>query len=207
MISDSSTSKYTSPVLITAAVIIILAGFMAAKSIVIPLLLSMFIGIISAHPIRWLAGKGVPHWLSVILVLLGILLTIFFVGGVVGSSVSRFSENMPEYQENVRAITKDLVSGLEALGFDISSEQMATTIGPGKAFGFAANFLSEIGAILGDSLLILFIVIFMMFEMNSFPVKVKVIEKMDGSSYDYFHKISNSIRHYLAIKTVVSLST
>ena len=90
MISDSSTSKYTSPVLITAAVIIILAGFMAAKSIVIPLLLSMFIGIISAHPIRWLAGKGVPHWLSVILVLLGILLTIFLLYEVDLTQVSLF---------------------------------------------------------------------------------------------------------------------
>jgi len=196
-----------SPILIIAAIFIILAGLMAAQTIVIPLLLALFIGIISAHPIQWMTSRKIPHTISVVIVLMGILSSLFFVGGVVGSSVSRFSKEMPVYQENVKNMTRDLVSKLESRGIDISSEQMSGIIEPGKAFGFAADFLSEIGAIVGDSLLILFIVIFMLFEMNSFPVKVKVIEKLKGSSLNFFTKIAANLRHYLAIKTVVSLLT
>ena len=196
-----------SPVIIIAAVFIVLAGLMAAQTIVIPLLLATFIGIISAYPIQWMTIRKVPHTISVIIVLIGILLSLFFVGGVVGSSVSRFSNAMPVYQENIKKMTQNLVSGLESRGIDISSEQMASIIEPGKAFGYATDFLSEIGAMLGDSLLILFVVMFMLFEMNSFPVKVKVIEKLEGSSLNFFTKIADSLRHYLAIKTVISLFT
>jgi predicted PurR-regulated permease PerM len=203
---SESRSQKVSTAIILASVFIILAGLMAAKSIVIPLLLALFIGVISAYPIRWITSKRVPHWLAVIIVLLGIFITLFFVGGVVGNSVSTFTDEMPKYKENIAEMTLSIRQSLNRRGIDIT-EEMGSLIQPDKAFDYATIFVSDIGAIIGDSLLILFVVIFMLFEMNSFPIKMSVVEKLRGGSLKYFKEIGESIRHYLAIKTVISLLT
>ena len=55
--------------------------------------------------------------------------------------------------------------------------------------------------------MILLVSIFILAEMNSFGVKARVVEKLHGNSLDYLNKIGKNIRHYLTIKTVISLGT
>ncbi len=44
-----------------AAFVVVVAGIMAAKSILIPFLLASFLAIICAPPLYWLRSKGVPN--------------------------------------------------------------------------------------------------------------------------------------------------
>ena len=77
---DNPSIKIISPALKVASVIIIIAGLMAAQSIVVPLLLALFISIICAKPILWLEGKKVPSTLAILIVLGGIILITFGMG-------------------------------------------------------------------------------------------------------------------------------
>ncbi len=60
MTSDGIPARYLSPPLTAAAVIIIIAGMMQASSIVTPILLALFISVICAQPVTWLARKKNP---------------------------------------------------------------------------------------------------------------------------------------------------
>ena len=80
MENTKSPGVQSSPIIDMAAVIIIIAGLMTAKSIVIPVLLAMFISVICAQPILWLRKKKVPHSLAVLIVIVGIMLIFFGLG-------------------------------------------------------------------------------------------------------------------------------
>jgi len=81
-----------SQILITiAAFVIVVAGMRAATDILVPFLLAIFISVISAPPLFWLQRKGLPTWLALITVIIGILIVGFLMAWLVGSSVKDFS--------------------------------------------------------------------------------------------------------------------
>jgi len=63
-----------SPVVKIAALIIIIAGVIYAKSIITPFLLALFISIICAQPISWLEKKRIPRWIALISVILAMVI-------------------------------------------------------------------------------------------------------------------------------------
>lgn len=197
----------TSGFVIAASIIIIIAGVMAADSIILPIILALFISIICAQPIIWLEKRKIPYGLSVLIVLgsLGLLLVVF--GGIIGNSLARFSKDAPKYEENLRAITVSMIDYLNAAGANINSERLAQIIDPGKILSFTAGAVGEIGQIMSDSFVIMLVTIFMLLEVKSFLLKADIIEKVHGNSLDFLDKIGVSIRNYLSIKTVISLMT
>ena len=190
-----------------AAGIIVIAGLMAAQSIIIPIILSLFISIIYSQPILWLEKKKIPWGVGVLLVLLigGILL--FTLGGVIGRSINEFFKDAPKYEESLRAMTLNILDALNEAGAEIDSKQLFDLIDPGKVFSFTVGAVGEIGKVISDSFVVLLITIFMLLEVKEFIFKSEKIEKLYGNSLNYFEEIGKSIRHYLSIKTLVSLLT
>ena len=88
MNSDLKSNSKTYSILQLAAGIIVITGVMAAQSIVIPIILSLFISIICTQPILWLEKKKVPWGAAMLIVLIvgGILL--FSLGGIIGSRLA-----------------------------------------------------------------------------------------------------------------------
>ena len=97
-----------SPLLKIAAIIIIIAGIMAAKSIVIPFLLALFITIMVAPLLLWLQNRGIHSSLALIsimgidLILAGLLILL------VSSSLHDFSANMPFYEAKMHTMMGSL---------------------------------------------------------------------------------------------------
>src|SRR5674476_344254 len=80
-----------SPVVNIAALIIIIAGVIYAKSIITPFLLALFISIICAQPISWLEKKKIPRWIALISVILGMIVLFSAFAFVIGGTISSFS--------------------------------------------------------------------------------------------------------------------
>lgn len=73
MNSNAQQMKVSQIIITIAAIVIVVAGMRAATVILVPFLLAVFISIISATPLFWLQRKGLPTWLALIAVILGIL--------------------------------------------------------------------------------------------------------------------------------------
>jgi len=196
-----------SPALTWASLIIIIAGMMYAKSIITLVLLALFISVICAQPILWLGKRKVPHGFAMLIVLVGVVLLFFGIGELIGGSLKQFIADSPKYEATLNSMAASLIQSLNDRGLSISYEEISNMIDPGKIMRFTAGAITEVGGIMGNVFLIFFIVFFLLLELNSFSVKTKAIIKTPDESLDYLTRISQGVRHYLGIKTIVSFMT
>ena len=194
-------------VMFLAAVILIIAGIMAAKDIVIPIILALFLSIICSQPILFLQKRKFPYSVALLIVLACLAFTVILLGGIVGNSISNFMVDLPIYEEKLREIFSIVIANINKTGTDITTEQVFKLIDPGQVLSFSALAAGEIGKVLSDSFLIVLIMIFMLLEVKILILKTALIEKIFGNSLEYLNKIGKNIRHYLSIKTYVSIIT
>jgi predicted PurR-regulated permease PerM len=200
-------TKQISPALNTAAFIIIIAGMMYASSLISLMLLSLFVSIICAQPLAWLERKKVSHGLAIFIVLFGVLIIFVIIGQLIGGSVAQFTTDTPKYTARLNEIVVSSFQSLNEMGFNISAGQLREMFDAGKIMSATAGMLGELSGIMGNTVVIIFIVIFLLLELNVFAVKTIAIVDKPAESLKYLKEIGQSIRHYLGIKTLVSLLT
>ncbi len=195
-----------SPIIKLAALIIIFAGAIYAKSIIAPFLLALFISIICMQPITWLEKKRIPRWLAIIIVILGLIL--FFSGFtfLIGRTLTFFLGNVSKYEPTITKISNSFIQFLNDKGINIPKDQISTLIQPAKILEFTSGAAKELLAMLGKTFLIFLIILFILMEFASFSIKAKAITRGSDTSIAYFNTILRNIRHYLAIKTLVCIS-
>ncbi|MCX6285900.1 MAG: AI-2E family transporter [Bacteroidetes bacterium] len=206
MNSKSIGSMEGSPVIKVAALIIIIAGVIYAKSIITTFLLALFISIICAQPISWLEKKRIPRWLALIIVILGLIILFSGFAFLIGGTVSSFSSNVSKYESTLTAISNSFIQVLNEKGLKIRPDQVSNFIQPARILEFTASAVNGLLNMMGNTFLIFLIILFMLMESGSFSVKAKAILSGSDESISYFSTIIKNIRHYLGIKTLVCLS-
>ncbi|MBE0651946.1 MAG: AI-2E family transporter [Bacteroidales bacterium] len=192
----------------TAAVIIIIAGVIMAESIITMLLMAFFISVIGAHLVSWIDAKKVPHVLSVIIIMVGILLIILGLSSIIGGSVSSFTSHLGKYENRLIGIITSANQEFTRLGFNFSTQKLTQMFDPVKILDITASTLGQLGNVMSNTTLIFFIVLFVLLEMKSISLKSKIFGAASaGKTMKNISRIEKSVRHYLVIKTVVSLMT
>ncbi|WP_075591355.1 AI-2E family transporter [Labilibacter marinus] len=196
-----------SPILKLAGIIIIIAGLKVANSILLPLLLALFVSIICAQPILWLIKKKIPNWLSILIVLSGLLIILIVLASIIGNSLSQFTSKLPKYEEGLNNILISLSHRFNFIESGISFDQIIEQIDTSKVLQFSSNLLGQLGNLMSNSFVILLVTIFILAEMNVANVKTKLLEQEFSQSLDYLNEVGRKIRHYLSLKTLISLIT
>jgi predicted PurR-regulated permease PerM len=195
-----------SPLVKIAALIIIAAGVIYAKSIITPILLALFISIICAQPITWLEKKRIPRWLALIIVIFGLIILFSGFTYLIGGTVSSFSGNLSQYESTLTTINNSFIQFLNEEGIKIPKNQFLTLVQPAKILEFTASALNTVFNMVGTTFLIFLIILFILLEFGSFSVKAKAIQIESDKSISYYSTILQNIRHYLGIKTLLCLS-
>ena len=197
----------SSPLLKIAALIIIFAGLIYAKSIITPFLLALFISIVCEQPISWLEKKRMPRWLALIIVLLGMIVLFTGFAFLIGETVSSFSGNLSKYESTLTDLSNSFIQFLNEKGYKIKQDQIFNLVQPAKILEFTASTLNALVNMMGNTFLIFLIVLFTLTEFGSFSIKTKAILSGTDTSTAYFSTILQNIRHYLGIKTLICLLT
>lgn len=190
-----------------AALIIIIAGVIYAKSIITPFVLALFISIICAQPISWLEKKRIPRGIALIVVVLGMVVLFSSFGFLIGGTVSSFSDNLPKYESALTTISDSFIQNLSENGIKIPSDQISALVQPAKILEYTATALNTLFNMVGTTFLIFLIILFILMEFGSFSIKARAIRNETDTSISYFSTILQNIRHYLAIKTLLCLAT
>lgn len=193
--------------LVMAAFIIVVAGMRAAESLLVPFLLSLFIAVIVTPLLSWLNNRGVPNWLSILLIVLGIIVIGFFIGAIVGSSINSFRSDLPEYQTRLLAVSDGLQQKLAAMGITIDRSQWRDIFNPSAALSMAGNTLASFGNLMTNSFLILLTVMFILAEEVNFSDKLRMAVPGGDKTINALHGFTSSVNKYMAIKTLISLLT
>ena len=190
-----------------AASVVILAGIMYSSVIVTQFLMAVFIAIVSAKPVGFLRKLGMSNGIAVIVVLLFIVLFSLSLGGLLGTSVANFTSNLDVYNSKVIGTVKSILGYFNSKGIRVSSGMLLNTIDPGLVMNFTARILNSMGVIMGNWVMILLIVGFILAEADSFPLKLSAILNRPQHSIHQISEVVDQINHYLGIKTITSLMT
>lgn len=204
---DSEPAPATRFMLVAAAFIVLVAGMKAAQPLLVPFLLALFIAVIAAPPLFFLTRKGLPGWLSLTLVVVGIMLCGILLGWMIGGSLNDFMANLPKYQERLEGQSHGLIIWLQNHGVTLNESTLLGYVNPAKAMALAGNLLTGLGNVLTQALLILITVIFILVEAAGFQQKIRAFSADPEASMARIKEITTSIKQYMSIKTSTSLLT
>ena len=202
-----------------ASIVIVIWGMRQSAPLLVEVLLAIFIAIVCAPSLYWLQKKGLPTWLSMVVVILGMFsIAIGFIV-LMGPSVTSFANDLPQYKKEVIQTYEgvgewfdklNIVERLEkATGKNINIQNsMGELLDVNKAFQFAQNVGTALGSALGGAFMIALTAIFILLEASGFPQKLTALSGTTAKQSEFiFHRILEDVRRYLVLKTLMCLLT
>ncbi|KGQ71302.1 membrane protein [Chelonobacter oris] len=210
----SELNPFFALIVMSAGVVIILAGVKAAADIITPLLLALFIAIACSPLVRKMVNYKIPQWLAITL-LLCLIFTLFSVfATLVGASVNEFSASLPQY----KLLLSEKVSWLTALAdrYNVSllipQQRIVENLNPNTLMNFMSNILGQLSGMLSNIFILFLIVVFMLLEIPLAKRKLTYLantqpkdEQIELKSEVY--RVIDSVIRYLSIKTLISMCT
>ena len=178
-----------------AAIAIVLGAMRVASGVLVPGLLALFIAIVCTEPMYWLVEKGLPRWLSILVVVLLLLAVSSLMPLVVSGSIVQFNQQLPAYQVRLDDLMLQSSDWLQQFGY--TSESLRTIFDLSAVLAYVQVILGALGGILSSYLLIMLLVIFILVDL---PRSLADGDTTAG-------QIIRTVQHYFAIKTFTSLLT
>ena len=192
--------------IVAACVIIVLAGLKIASPIVVPFLLSLFIAIILSPGYNFFNKKGLPHGISLLIVISFLILFFVLVGKLLGSSAVEFNANLSFYEKQLTLYFHDIVEFANDFGIDIPEKDLQTVFNPKLIMGFATNILQGMSSLVTNGFVTLLTVVFMLLESDVFVKKMIYISSKSSAS-THVGTILSQIKEYMVLKALISLLT
>ena len=194
--------------LLTAAgVVLLVAGLKHAESLVVPFVVSAFLAALTAPVVVWLDRHRVSPGLSVPLVVLVVLGLLFgFVGLLVGSG-NAFVAAFPRYQARLGELFAGLSDWLRTQGIELNWDLLRSAVKPESVVSVFDKTLSGLVNAVSYTLLVIFTMVFMLFEVTGLPTKLRAAIGDPEADLGHFQKVTSEIKSYIVIKTYVSLGT
>ena len=206
--TEQSNSQRGIRLLVTAAaLVVIVAGINQAQSVLVSILVAVFLAMLGTPPVLWLERKRVPSIVAVMLVMTGMVAILLIVGAIVGVTINNFYTKLPVYQARLQEQLGTFQLYLETRGIVDVDKVLRGLINPGAVMGLMARLLAELGAALSNMVLILLTVGFILFEVSSFPVKLRAVLGDPQQVFPQFTRFVSDIERYMVIKTLISLAT
>jgi predicted PurR-regulated permease PerM len=190
-----------------ASLIVVIAGLKAASAIVVPLLVAMFLAMLATPPMLWLRDRHLPIGIALGLIVILLISVVAIVGSLIGSSINELSGALPVYEQKLRLSLDITVNYLRERSIDLPTSGVAEWVDPKAAAQFFGRLLAGFGGILSDSLLIIFMVFFLLLEATVIPAKLRFILPDPEETLTNFSGFMDALKSYLAIKTGTSMLT
>ena len=201
MFSDKTNYYYlkTSAVCLTIIAAGIVTAFLVyTKSLLIPLVISIFLYTILAQMTLYMKQKfSFPSWLAMTI---SILLCAAFFAGVIlftVNSVGTFLKGAEVYRQNLIDTITDLISRLQQHGITLDQKFIETYLRELPLFNWLKNFGGKLFSLISNTtLIILFMTFFLFGSKKTPPITNPAIKEM----------LAN-VSVYLSVKLIASLAT
>ena len=196
-------------IIISAALVILVAGMKQAAPLLVPFLLAIFIAVISFPLMSRLQQSGFSRGLSLTLVILLVVLIGIGLTVLIGSSLTDFSRTLPEYQSRISAEWGQAIQWLNEHGIS-AAENLKELADPAAAMGLISSILKGFGNVLTNSFLIILTVIFILMEAAGLTQKVLLVsdqEDAQPAKNNFSQVFVEKLRNYMSMKTIISMIT
>jgi AI-2 transport protein TqsA len=181
----------------TAALVVIAAGIREAAGVLNSILLAMLLTVTVVPAFDALRRRGVSKPLAVVLtslLLAGVLVAML---GVLGLSGTRLLQVLPHYQDRAESLRHSLEGMLADRGIEPERVMSLDLVDPNRLLGLAAGFLSGLGKVLSQALLLILIVAFFLAERGLSDQTFRP----DGTA----GRVARDVRQYLLLTALTGL--
>jgi predicted PurR-regulated permease PerM len=192
---------------VAASLIVVVAGLRSAGQLILPFLTAVFLAVVSLPVMGWLQRRKLPTPLAVLSTVALAAAVVSVLGVVVGRSVNEFANVAPQYRTRIQEMSADVMGWAEGLGLPLAQSSLLDYVNAEALLNVLGGTLGALAQLLSNAFLVLLAVIFILFEAAGFRDKLQVAFGTREGSLARFGQMTEQIQKYLAIKTVVSLST
>jgi predicted PurR-regulated permease PerM len=210
MLSEqNATHRWWSPTarffLITGGIVLTIGGLKYASPIMGPLLLAIFLALLANPVLSWLRSKGLPSWLSFLVLGLSIIVAAVAVVLLISVSLNSLQANVPKYQANMAKYVDSFKASLASYGVDISSFKLSSLFSPkslasaiGKLLAYSVNQLTII-------ILAFLLFIFLLAEARDFPAKAIKAFGENSPIVQHLGSFGGAVVTYTKVLTLANL--
>lgn len=194
-------------VAIAAGVVVVVAGLKAAESLFVPVLLALFLSVLTFPLLFWLQARGLPTVVAVGVTMLAVIAVLGALGLVLSASLAAVSEAVPRYQELLRETIGPLVAWFEGRGVRVGDWVMTKVLDPGNLLLTLSLTFKGVARAVSATVLVLLLMIFFLAEAVGFSTKLGAALRREQESVRRFSRITRQVQRYLLIKTAISAAT
>ena len=190
-----------------ASLVLIVAGLKAMSGLLSPILLSLFIVLVTYPIMTWLKRRGFPHWLAYAIVLfivlsVGAFFVLFFT-----ISLEQLSDVLPNYVRQSEAQLNNLWQWLNEQGVESDDIKALQWFQPERIIQLVLSLISSLLNIFSNIGLTLLIFIYMLASAPTFAKQLRRGLGNNSSLLGQFQDFAHSTTSYLAIKSWIGTLT
>jgi AI-2 transport protein TqsA len=191
------TDRHYRILIATAALVIIAAGIREAAPVLNSILLAVLLTVTVVPAFDTLRRRGVSKGLAVVLTSLLLVTVLVALLGLLGLSGTRLLQVLPHYQDRAQELQRSVESLLVARGIEPERVLSLDLVNPNRLLALAAGFLSGLGKVLSQALLLILIVAFFLAERG---VRDQTFQP-GGTTW----RVARDVRQYLVITSLTGL--
>lgn len=191
-----------------AAVVIIIGGLKAISAIITPFLLAAFLAIICIPPLTWMQKRGIPGWVSFVLLFCGVGMSFFLLFLALKGTTESLVLKAPVYQERLTSQLQQLNQFAGKYG--IAEEYMPDSIPLPSAStltGMARDIAATVSQFTAYTFFVLLVFMFMLLEERTIVSKLEAAFPGRKRMRVRARIFLRSVNRYLVIKTTASFFT
>jgi AI-2 transport protein TqsA len=179
-----------------------------------PLLIAVFLYILVSPVEQFLVRVKVPRFVAYLLIFAVLFVVGFFLGKLISNNFESFVEKLPIYVESVQRMVAGLAAWvaqakfLGEFGVDwVPSDSLISVSGLNKIIGgYAAKGIGSVFGLVGNLLLVFFLMVFIILEVDQFGPRVVYAygKARSGSIRRVINAVNRDVRTYLVIKTALA---
>ena len=187
--------------------VIVVAGLKAAAGVLIPVVLALFLAVMSMPVMFGLRMRRVWGPLAIALT---VLLDALVLGGVVllvTNSIGSLNEKVPQYALLAQSLGREWFDALEARGFPASTLLSVDLIDSARVIAFTSGAFQTVASLLSLVFVVSLVMIFILAEATIFPSKLEAILGGNRQGRLRVTYIVKEVQAYLGLKFIISLAT
>jgi AI-2 transport protein TqsA len=192
---------------ISASLIIILAGIKVASAIVVPFLLALFFATLLTPVFFRLSRAGLPAALALTLVIIALAAFIGLSMTILRSSLIEFSAKLPFYETRLRAELQVMFDWLAGLGVQSDDLPLEEIFSMRSAVSYLGRVAQSLTSLLGQGFIVFLIAVFMLVEASGFRAKIGSLGGSSDSKLKMIENVLAAVRGYISVKAIMSLLT
>ena len=186
---------------IGAGLIVIIAGLKAMAGLLGPIVLSLFVVLVSYPIVLWLKSRRLPSWLAYTIVVLGVIAIGLAFILFLGVSLTQLYSELPVYRDLLDQRLSGFEQWLASYNIQLSDVLTLEWFDPTRIVEFLLSFVRGLVGTVGNAVLTLLIFIYMLAGASSFTVRLQRGLASEPQLLQRFNSFAGSISTYLMIKS------